>query len=122
MAFDAQPSEEIITRDRILRLRDFLEGLPAEKFDMRVWTNGQVHECGTPACIGGWASRLRGEFMDPTRVGKWLGLSVDDARNLFGVTYFEDRTTANFNATTADAVRVLDHYLSTGRIDWSVGQ
>ncbi len=42
------------------RLSELLRNLPPEKFDMKHWSHGSrcgdVHECGTRACIGGWST------------------------------------------------------------------
>jgi hypothetical protein len=65
VAFD---SAETSPRDRLVILRDFLAGLPDERFDMSRWArdardNGVapdtlLHNCGTAGCIVGWACAL----------------------------------------------------------------
>lgn len=114
-------------RERVAYLRDFLRRLPPERFDMTEWAYGvgydaMGHEtvladCGTRCCIGGWTNTLwpeeLGLFDGPRAMGT-LGLSVDLGRELFfgnGVS----RTISNLGAAN-----VLDHYLATGKIDWSV--
>lgn len=51
-------------RKRLLRLREILIALPAEKFSIDGW----VSECGTVACAGGWAA------MDPELKAEGLEL------------------------------------------------
>lgn len=117
MPFDAEPSIETTTRDRMIRLRNFLATLPPEQFDMETW--GDTCECGTPACIGGWCERL---FSPDRSIFEWeagalIGLSKADAFDLFFPISQEP-----YSSTTAQAVQVLDHYLATGEIDWSVAK
>lgn len=42
------------------RLSELLRNLPPEKFDMKHWSYGSacgdIHECGTKACIAGWST------------------------------------------------------------------
>jgi hypothetical protein len=116
MAFDAETTERTVTRDRVLRLRDFLKALPDKKFDMR---NPGI--CGSPACIGGWGLRL---FMPDEAdeasirvVGPMLGLTDFQACELF----FPGAAAA-YSASPLQAVAVLDHLLATGEVDWSVAK
>jgi hypothetical protein len=118
--------ERSITRDRVMRLRDFLKALPPEKFNMAEW--GAPAQCGTPACIGGWAERVilkacsLGDY-GWGDVGAALGLDEEKAYALFfpyDVALSGGRTA--FRATIPEAVAVLDHYLATGEIDWGVAK
>lgn len=106
-------------RERVAYLRDFLRTLPPERFDMAdcgagVWEDP---ECGSPACMGGWARTL---FYPPSALYRSLrdvgverlGLDGDQAATLF--------YGAGSATTPAQAVAVLDHYLVTGKIDWAV--
>lgn len=132
MPFDAEPSIETTTRDRVIRLRNFLATLPPEKFDM--WSIGnptdaaKMGTCNTPACIGGWGCALFGipSLFD---VADYLGLSDAHQMALFypsgaGHLNGKPRRMANgthaSKATPQQAVQVLDHYLATGEIDWGV--
>lgn len=130
MTFDSFPSAEVTARDRVIQLRDFLATLPPKRFDMNDWMDypgwdwtekGEppittLHNCGTTACIGGWANVLffpnKGEVAWRD-VGTLLGLTYHQADSLF------------FKFPKCDlgptqAVAVLDHYLATSLIDWSV--
>jgi hypothetical protein len=118
MPFDAQAPAEVTARDRMIQLRDFLETLPPEKFDMSKWgfcmhAEDMRHDCNTAACIGGWADAM---FTDGDVLGSQrLGLTTLQERKLFlPAGYYHG------SHTTAQAVAVLDHYLATGKIDWSV--
>lgn len=47
--------------ERLTKLAEFLEGVPPEHFDMRIW--GTDAECGTSGCAIGWACQVP-EFKD----------------------------------------------------------
>jgi hypothetical protein len=63
-------------RNRLLRLAEFLEDLPEERFDFSVWVEDgvidppKIEECGTKACAIGWACTMP-EFK---RLGARLGV------------------------------------------------
>jgi hypothetical protein len=121
MPFDAMPDAEVTGRDRMIRLRDFLSRLPPQDFDMHWWeARSEESTCGTTACIGGWAKRMY-SLETTYDVGPCLALEPLQAEALFypGQALMSDGRPA-FDAKPADAVRVLDHYLATGEIDWSV--
>jgi hypothetical protein len=106
-----------MNRENIKKVRDHIAGLPPEQFAMDAWT------CGTCACIGGWTARL---FLPPDElwslsgVRRALGITSEDAERLFfwgGA----GPTTVKWSDTTAgQAVRVLDHLMETGRVEWSI--
>lgn len=122
-------------RERVAYLRDFLRELPPERFDMAslyskhgrdtyMHGNGEaisyVKGCGTAACIAGWTIAV---FAPKVRVREGapiaedlLGLTDLQGNDLFLPSGF---TQQDF-ATPAQAANVLDHYLATGKIDWSV--
>jgi hypothetical protein len=135
MPFDA--SEENNARARLIRLRDFLAGLPAERFSMN--TLGDVdgawnpdlqaqalHGCGTAACIAGWACALYAPavtlFEADDVAGFVLGLEHSLARELF---YPWDSQSIEIDwaeaslITPDQAVRVLDWLIATGQVDWA---
>lgn len=119
MAYDAETTERTVTRDRVMRLRDFLKTLPDERFDMSQWGYHRTHTCETAACIGGWANILFEEdFGQYHETGALLGLNFDEACALFEPDgWIDDK-----RFTTDQAVAVLDHYLAHGVIDWSVAK
>lgn len=113
MPFDAQVPAEVTARARMIRLRDFLAALPDERFDYGIPVT--FEECGTAFCIGGWARELffRGlAYEDVHEIGRSVGLSEDQADELF--------YQADGEVTRTRAVAVLDHFLATGEIDWTV--
>lgn len=122
MPFDAQAPAEVTARDRLVQLRDFLETLPPERFDMHISgfvSDAVAGDCGTPACIGGWARALFKVRDDLRVVGFHLGLSEEDSGELFYWLNTAPDLTYD-DVTLPMAVAVLDHYLATGKIDWSV--
>jgi len=129
MPFDAAPPAEVTARDRVIRLRDFLDALPDERFDMDdylVWNKCDgpsrynmpigkaVNICGTAACIAGWAQALFDPDtpQDEDIAARLLGLNSTQASALF----IPDSRGV---LTRAQAVATLDHYLATGEIDWA---
>jgi hypothetical protein len=134
----ARAAEAKTYKDRAKVLRDFLDQLPPQNFDLRHWgavvdedgydTGMRVvpkPECGTVGCIAGWAAYLLdirqyagGQFSERAR--KWLGLSQTDADRMF-VPRAYDPVDAPFfmsKATTRDAVAMLDRFLATGEVKW----
>lgn len=127
-----------MNRERIQILRDHLASLPDDRFDIRFWfTDDQgephtdihrsvfdpkevVNECGTAACIGGWAFALfmsevfvdNENFID--QLASLMALTVEEAGELF----MPDGHHAGIQ-TREDAIRTLDHLLETGEVVWS---
>ncbi len=132
MAYDATdfvvtetPVHPSVTRpERIRALRDAILAQPQD-FSM---DDPSIHRCGTPVCFLGWTRELfNPDAAHPAEGGEELGLAEQDARNLFlmgsdaaQVETFERMHLDPFAATAEQGARVLDHYLSTGKIDWSV--
>lgn len=121
MPFDAAPPAEVTTRDRVIRLRDFIANLDdPRKLDMGCFER-EVPECGTVCCIAGWANRLyqpdanKSLFGATASARHLLGLGFTQSHDLF---YPTEYGTGRY--TRDDAVKVLDHYLATGKVDWSV--
>lgn len=103
-------------RERLEYLRDFLRELPKERFSMAHWPDAaELHRCGTAACIGGWADAIWGRTTTNDEAGERLGLSADEAWALF----YPSSDWLNTDTTIAQALRVVDHFLATGEVDWS---
>lgn len=107
--------------ENIKKVRDHIASLPPERFDMNRWPGvGELRKCGTAACIGGWGAAVLFKRGGRTSVvvSRRMGLSDIQGHRLFYPmngprVVWEDYT-------TADAVRVLDHLLATGKVDWSI--
>ena len=136
------------------RLHEFagiIESLPEGQFDMGLWgegtaeeaiahihTHAAVPECGTPACIAGWAAVLYAGDADEESIDNLgaayrihdagagaLGLVGASTRPPEGPRTMADELftpqTLRLSAVTQhDAARVLRHLADTGRVDWSV--
>jgi len=122
MPFDANAPVEVSARDRVIQLRNFIADLPDEKFNIaRVFSAESFishledfKACGTAACILGWAEVLF-DIPDEFLIHNLLGLSPWEARILFmPVGYSENPE----QFPRSRAVRTLDHFISTGEIDW----
>ena len=111
-----------MNRERILKVADFLEALPPERFDPDFWfkyqgpsipnerTYVRDHPCGTAACIGGWTEIL----FDPEGNGDaedLLGLTTEQADALF----FD---IVEHDPSPAQAAAVLRRLAETGEVVW----
>jgi len=132
MAYDAtdftvDPTQLTTPRERLVYLRDFLLRLPAERFNMDFMgcpLDADRGECGSPACIGGWARAIfRYRSLNINDAGRELLGLGDSVHPLFWPTErkMADGTLA-YNASPADAAAVLTHLLNTGEVDWSVAR
>lgn len=93
---------------RLRELADLLDRVPERKFNMNTWANELPHdldpmkedECGTTACVLGWATTLPfarklGARIEPMGWGVGIvrthasDLPREAARELFGLTDFE---------------------------------
>ena len=88
-------------------LRDTQADRDERGFCMSSWPN--LHDCGTPACIGGWASRLLGYDWSLKDDGTAPG-----AHDLFFPTGADWRAISMAKATIA-----LRNYLTTGEARWA---
>ncbi len=114
MAFDATNApEEVQARERMMKLRDRLANMPPNEFSMTNW-------CGTACCIGGLSEMMFGIQQTEMMAGRVIGLGDEQSKALFypwkGTTTTYDE--AKFFSPT-QAVRVLDHLIETGDVDWS---
>lgn len=124
-----------MNRKNIQKVRDHIAGLNPKRFNMALWAAERdgdddvapvrlKHDCGTCGCIGGWTDaifRTPRSKMGAESAGRALGLTEDQAQALFfpwgfpwGVNDGDDWE----NIKPAHAVRVLDHLLATGEVDW----
>jgi hypothetical protein len=129
MAFDATEFKIdplLITepRARLEYLRDFLRTLPEGRFDMGDpgscdFTRARG-ECGSPACIGGWARVLFGKYGDVTSV---VHGAFDLSWSVASSITYPDAIMADgrcaFKASPAQAADMITHLLRTGEVDWS---
>lgn len=108
-----------MNRENIQKVRDVIAALPPELFNMKYF--GKQSECGTVACIAGWTVDVLGRGIGwmPTIAQRHFGISNDQATELFWVGH-RDAGHPYWKATNAQAVRVLDHLLETGEVDWSI--
>lgn len=106
-----------MNRERLKTLRDHLAGLPDEKLDMRWYVAQQgfglplgdpaiLSECGTTACIAGWAAHLFGG--QPDDAGLPLHLSHEQSMALFCPDSFENEG----RYTRTDAIAAIDSMLA----------
>lgn len=121
-----------MNRENIQKVRDVIAALPRKRFNMTGWAHGGnryyseispseiTHDCDTAACIGGWAVALSAP--DETtpfstdvreRASAFLGIDGSMSMDLF-MPNIENWS----RITNAHAVRVLDHLLATGEVDW----
>jgi len=109
-----------MNRENIQKVRDVIAALPPAQFDMREL--GTKNECGTVACIAGWACEVLGTGNDrdygTTSVAtEMFGITQGQAHELFWLGSAEPGSKL-WLAGPDHAVRVLDHLLATGEVDW----
>lgn len=118
--------------DRLQQLRDHLDQLPDERFDMRFYSAEKghprigrpsfgpvLHNCGTAACVAGWAMALFAPRARPARVwnkaAELLGLDPGQAHELFE----PDGYWIPDAYSRIQAVATLDHLIKTGEVQWT---
>jgi hypothetical protein len=117
--------------ERLTQLRDVLAALPDERFDMSTFgqysdgkdASGQelLHNCGTVACIAGWAAAI---FAEPGitdgAAARTLNLDPDLAHDLFFADDHPLRSHGLAAITRSDAVKTLTHLIETGEVKWGL--
>ena len=118
--------------ERLTILRDHIAQLPPSRFNMETWastpgtdrgpfdiTAGDVkHDCGTCACIGGWADALFQPEDAPINslprhsTEELLGLTAEQGDELFSPA--RDWS----SITQEDAVATLTRLIETGEVNW----
>jgi hypothetical protein len=129
-----------MNKDNILAVADAIEkhSIAGLGFNMNYcvspadfMTDHTGQHCGTVACIAGWSRAIRQgsvpevartlPLFEPEPEIEWLGLSEDDAEELFYPDrYATDEVLDLGDVTTAQAVAVLRHLAETGEVDWSI--
>lgn len=118
---------EAPAKTNLRKVRDLIASLSDEQFDMGAYA--EEEPCGTVACIAGWACIVAGVGNIHSLVGddiheraqRHLGLTTQAATNLFTPFpgYSADYQFAWLQTPDRkQAVRVLDHLLETGEVDW----
>ncbi len=118
-------------KERLIQLAEVLESERAEKhFNMNTWFANKryerpnkpmgiaIQDCGTIACIGGWAEVIANADLNWTdkqiEANKWLDLTYAESDKLFyPVGYF------GVNNPKL-AAKVVRHFAETGEVDWSI--
>jgi hypothetical protein len=131
-----------MNKERLIQLAEVLESPAAEKhFDMKEWiehtgyhdlpegiTIAEVMiDCGTVACIAGWAtvlarpnepySAIIDEF---SLAAEYLDLEYFIAKSLFTPSCTTDEGTQAYDADPKQAAKVVRHLAETGEVDWSI--
>jgi hypothetical protein len=109
---------------------------PREEFGRACTSEDDLHECGMPACFGGWIA-VSPEFMadggsvsskgapmfgsgDPesASIGAWLGISEDDSDNLCGLSVHSAvyRKKPIWDVGVDDVLKVLYRLRDTGSV------
>lgn len=131
--------------ENILKLAEVLESPAAEEhFDMSSWLdhngdhdlpdeityNEMIKDCGTVACIAGWATVLakgdeivKEENYEFGIGADYLDLEYTQAKHLFTPGVFitvDGEEVSAYAATPKQAAKVLRHLAATGEVDWDV--
>lgn len=115
-----------MNRDLLERLAAYLRhDVAAERFNMCVWADGPLEECGTAGCAGGWATvlfrekglRLEGMPLSPTYMGKsgmvalmeFLGLDFGEVGSIFCPARYPGISPRITPAMVADRIEEILH-------------
>lgn len=122
--------------ERITQLADFIEKLPPKRFEISTWaspvddhskslkTVGELkHNCGTCACIGGWAEALFNPDDHAFNMSGDSALLIENARQLLDL---DDETadalfmpSASWDQVTREmAAATLRNLALTGEVVW----
>jgi hypothetical protein len=116
-----------LNRKNIRKVRNAIAAADPAKFNMKIWSTSSsrekvLHNCDTAACIGGWAEAVCGDSENLQDLDKdafeLLDLDFVMGDALFSPPgYFKEGAYSQ-----ADAVRVLNILLKTGKVDWPAAQ
>lgn len=109
-------------------------GFNMSSYKANKYADRSNHDCGTTACIAGWANAIRLGLTENTPdeygwcrhtgAALWLGLSENQADDLFYARnhpdYWENGYAAWDTISADQAVRTLRHLAKTGEVDWEV--
>ena len=128
-----------MNRENVLKVADAIENHTIEGLGFNMLTYGSEHyrdrsghNCGTVACIAGYAQALSGDIAEyiPTQAKLFLDLTDDEANELFLRTKERHEIEYNVeedlckadelldNTTPQEAVDVLRYLAATGKVDW----
>ena len=119
-----------MNRENILAVADAIEkhsipdlGFNMAGFHAEGWEDLSQHNCGTTACIGGYATILLnggGEYrtIPDGKIADWLGVPIETAEALFYATGVDYGPQWFEKVTPSQAVSVLRHLAETGEVDW----
>lgn len=138
-----------VNKANVQKVRDHIAAHP-DRFNMGVYVGVQGEDtrdiiddlgpfteyldtqCGTVACIAGWAAHLSGQTHANTsemldNASRWLGLGPHSndsvAEDLFMARHpatQERRDGLLCDIPHTAAIKVLDHLIETGKVDWSI--
>lgn len=92
----------------------------------RTISEGLKHNCNSCACIAGWASSLTEMGKDEDieeAAARYMGLGYREAHDLFypyGLDHSWEAHTGWGHVRPEQAIKVLDHLLETGKVDWKI--
>jgi hypothetical protein len=115
-----QIADWLETAINLQRTIDLLSALPDERFNISSLRTNSVsdeelqHNCGTAACIAGWASLFRPDARNPySRARDALGLDAQQAEYLFLPIGWDRQAW-----TREQAIATLIRFRDTGEISW----
>lgn len=123
-----------MNKERLLQLADHIELLLLPyQFSMKDWFQ-EDKQCGTVACVAGWATQLWPEEIQhcpgtakidySISAANMLGLDEETAANLFAPVPPTDvqHLSPYFGDRRKDAARVLRQLAETGTVDWRISE
>jgi len=126
----------MVNAQNILKVADAIEqhSIPGLGFNMDYlktagrWAHQVDHlgvaDCGSVACIAGWASTVLTHDIGFSVAAKALGLDGETADQLFYATNHPKAHRGEYGPLSTieadQAIRTLRHLASTGEVDWTV--
>lgn len=120
-----------MNKDNILKVADAIEqhSIPDLGFNMDFFSSPRSHgsaikadhsghDCGTVACIAGWAVQVGDLPRTFAAARQYLGIDDDLGDDLF---YGDSDDLVLADIAVPQAVAVLRYLAETGEVDWSVG-
>jgi hypothetical protein len=120
------------TKGRAKVLRDLIASVPDERFSIRNYfvkksrshwdwdTPEQVieHTCGTAACVAGWGKFLFDPKMKHRSTEELVADKIGLNQWFMGDMFRPEGYDYKRRYTRDAAVRMLDHFIATGEVDW----
>ena len=118
-----------MNEENILKVADAIErhSIPDLGFNMELlrgaaderYPDLSGHNCGTVACIAGWALAVAGKDGGFEAAAEFFGFKDQEEEESYDFPLFFPGS-PHYGTTSSQAVAVLRHLAETGEVDWSI--